>query len=77
MEHAPTSATVGSRLRSARRDASIGRTRAAAQIGVADDTLGRYEAGDTDISYRQAVELARLYDVPVDSFMQTADGVAV
>ena len=54
----------------------MGRTYAAAQLGVSDDTLGRYEAGTSDPTYRQVVALAVLYGVPVESFVEASEAVA-
>lgn len=58
-----------SRLREAREAAGVTQTQAAEEAGVSRTTLQHYEYGEFEPQLSTALELARLYGVGIDSFL--------
>lgn len=58
-----------------RAKAGLSRDKAAVMIGVAPNTLFRYESGRNDIGLEAAEKMALLYKVPFDAIREAAKSV--
>jgi len=65
---------VGGLLKQARLDAGRSREEVAQQIGVDGDTLSAYEMGQKEVPFLHLEELARIFDVSIDYFVDGERG---
>ena len=65
---------VGGLLKQARLDTGRSREEVAQQIGVDGDTLSAYEMGQKEVPFLHLEELARIFDVSIDYFVDGERG---
>ncbi len=66
-------ATIGSRLRAARRTLGLTQTDAGRHMGMVTSTVSAIEAGKRSVTGSELYEFSRLYQRPVAYFLQTED----
>ena len=66
-------ATIGSRLRTARRTLGLTQTDAGGRMGMVTSTVSAIEAGKRSVTGSELYEFSRLYQRPVAYFLQTED----
>jgi transcriptional regulator with XRE-family HTH domain len=69
MQGTPTPGSVGARIAAAREAAELRPEAIAAALNVSVATLGRYERGETPVSYLAVCVIAAKTGKPVDWFM--------
>ena len=66
-------ATIGSRLRTARRTLGLTQTEAGGRMGMVTSTVSAIEAGKRSVTGSELYEFSRIYQRPVAYFLQTED----
>ena len=66
-------ATIGSRLRTARRTLGLTQTDAGERMGMVTSTVSAIEAGKRSVTGLELYEFSRIYQRPVAYFLQTED----
>lgn len=64
----------GERARRIRESLGLQQKYVASQLGISPSALGRVESGETLMSYRLAVKLARIYNCNLDAFDDALGG---
>lgn len=65
----PQDQAVGERLAAARRVAGLSQAMAATRLGTAQSRIAKLETGARRLLFSEAVDLARLYGVPIEDFV--------
>lgn len=68
-QHTVTAKTIGEAIKDARQEREWKAARLAFELDIHPDTLARYEAGISEPSYRQVIQIAQLLEKPLDSFV--------
>jgi transcriptional regulator with XRE-family HTH domain len=76
METVITRKELGRRLREARETADLKTTPVAAAIGCHPDTIGNYESGTTEPSFRAVAVYSQLTGRTLDWFLRTVKAAA-